>query len=65
MSSTVLIAGVALALVFAFLLSSFIRHLRWEERLFLWRVRIFVHCLMFCALVAGGVYLYLSYKHKL
>jgi len=59
-SSTLVLGGVVMLVLFAFLLSSFVRHLRWEERLLRWRIRIFFHCLAFVLIAAGGAYFYLT-----
>jgi len=59
-SSNLVIAGVVIVVLLALLISSFLRHLRWEERLMKWRIRVFFHCLAFLVIVGAGAYIYLG-----
>jgi ABC-type multidrug transport system permease subunit len=59
-STDLLLAGVVIVVLLAALISSFLRHLKWEERLFRWRMRIFMHCLAFLVILVLAGYLYLK-----
>jgi hypothetical protein len=57
-----IIAGLVILLLAAALVSSFLRHLRWEERMLKWRIRIYFHILGFLILVGALAYFYFNNK---
>jgi hypothetical protein len=63
-SSELLIGAVVIVVLLGFLISSWDRHMRWEVRLFRWRMRIFFHCVAFVAIIAIAAYGYSQIQHK-
>lgn len=62
-NSELLVAVVVIVILAGLLMSSFLRHLRWEERLFKWRMRVAMHCIAFVALIAAAGYAYVKLHH--
>jgi threonine/homoserine/homoserine lactone efflux protein len=53
----VLVLVIVIVVLSTLVLDSWRRHLRWEERRMKWRMRIFGHTIIFCALMAALIYL--------
>ena len=63
--NTELLGAVVIIVILAgMVLANFIRHLRWEERRFMWHVRIAIHCVLFCAALAGIAYVLTQMHHS-
>ena len=58
---TILIGAVVIVVLMGWLMASFVRHMRWKERLFRWRMRIFFHCVAFCAILAIAGFGYIKF----